>query len=166
MHQFRIEPLGSGHDLQAFDCGVEPLNTYLRRQAGQDVRRNVTTCFLIIEAATGVIAGFYTMAATSIGLVDLPDKLTKKLPKYPVVPAALIGRLAIHVRFQGQGLGGEILVDAIDRVANASIGIYALVVDAKSDAAIRFYQHYGFQSLIGQPDRLFLPLQKMKGLRH
>jgi hypothetical protein len=93
--EFVVEPLGSGHDRTSFVCGVEPLDRYFRNQAGQDVRRRATACFVCQERATGQIAGYYTLSAGSILLTDLPAQLAKRLPRYPTVPIARLGRLAV-----------------------------------------------------------------------
>ena len=91
--QFRIEPLGDQHNRAAFSCGVEALDRYLQKQAGQDVRKYVAAVFVITPDG-GSIAGFYTLSAHVINLSDLPDKVAKKLPRYPNVPATLLGTLA------------------------------------------------------------------------
>ena len=84
--------------------------------------------------------------------------MTRRLPRYPTVPAALIGRLAVDQRFRGQGLGAALIVDAIARAMRAEPAIFALVVDAKDDAALRFYQHLGFRQLVSHPMRMYLPV--------
>jgi GNAT superfamily N-acetyltransferase len=80
------------------------------------------------------------------------------LPRYPVVPAALLGRLALDRGYQGKGLGGVLLGDALIRTARAELGVFAMVVDAEDAAARRFYEHYGFTRLPGDTRRLCLPL--------
>ena len=84
--------------------------------------------------------------------------MTRRLPRYPTVPAALIGRLAVDQRFRGLGLGAAMIVDAIARAMGAESAIFAMVVDAKEDTALRFYQHLGFQRFVGLPMRLYLPV--------
>lgn len=155
---FSIEPLAGGHDRSAFTCGVVPLDRYFREQATQDVRRRVGNCFVAIETATGAIAGFYTLAATSLLLASIPDDQARRLPRYPSVPAALLARLAVATSFQGRKLGGILLADAIDRVARGDLGAFALVVDAKDDNARRFYEHHGFVAIEDEPMRLILPI--------
>ena len=104
------------------------------------------------------MAAYYTIAATSVALVDLPGDEAKRLPRYPTVPAVRIGRLAVDERFQGRGLGGALLIDATRRTLQAAPAVYALVVDAKNDQAVAFYQRYLFRPMIDQPRTLFLPL--------
>ncbi len=154
---FRLEPLDE-HDRSAFGCGEEPLDRYFKTQVTQDIRRNITNCFVALEAATGALAGFYTIAATSIATPDLPAEVTKRLPRYPTLPGVRVGRLAVDQRFRGKGLGGALLVDAAERALRSEVAAYAMVVDAKNEQAVAFYEHHGFQRLASQPQTLFLPL--------
>lgn len=153
---FRLEPLGEKHDRTNFSCGQEPLDRYIRTQATQDIRRRISTCFVAVETDTGNLAAYYTLAAASIPTPDLPAEITKKLPRYPTLPAVRIGRLAVDLRFQGRGLGGALLADALRRVLAAAPAAFALLVDAKDDKAVAFYRRYGFAPLAGQPRTLFL----------
>lgn len=152
-----IEPLGAAHDRKAFLCGVPALDRYLHELAAQDMRRRISNCFVAVDAS-GAIAAYYTFAATSFPLTDLPPELTKRLPRYAALPAGLIGRLAVDRRYRGQRLGGALIMDATQRAANADPAIFALVVDAKDDAAVAFYRHVGFQSFASRPLSLFVPL--------
>lgn len=160
---FRVVPLDSTHDRNAFDSGSAPLNRYLREQVTQDVRRRVTACFVALNA-THQIAGYYTLASASVLLSDLPAAIAKRLPRYPTVPAVRMGRLAIDQNFQGQGLGGALLADALQRAARAEIAAYALLVDAKDTHAAAFYQHHGLLALPDTPLTLFLPLATVQML--
>jgi GNAT superfamily N-acetyltransferase len=155
--RFRIEPLAD-HDRASFVSGAAALDRYLREQAPQDVKRRVATCFVAVSASSGAVAGFYTLTATSVAMDALAPEIARKLPRYPVVPAALLGRLAVSRSYQGQGLGCVLLSDAILRVARAELGVFALLVDAKDDAAQRFYEHFGFTLLPGAGRRLCLPI--------
>jgi GNAT superfamily N-acetyltransferase len=154
---FRLEPL-SGHDRAAFDCGQAELNRYFQSQVTQDIRRHITNCFVAIEAAQELVAGYYTLAAASIPTPALPDELIKRLPRYPSLPAVRIGRLAVDRRFQKRGLGGALLADAAHRALQAAAAAYTLLVDAKDEQASAFYRHHGFHPLTSQPRTLFLPL--------
>ncbi|TAM55034.1 MAG: GNAT family N-acetyltransferase [Paraburkholderia sp.] len=154
---FRLSLLDTTHDRNAFDSGSEPLNRYLKEQVGQDVRRRVAACFVAL-ASDDRIAGYYTLASASLLLTDLPAGIGKKLPRYPTVPTVRMGRLAIDRAFKGQGLGGALLADALDRAARSEIAAYALMVDAKDDDAAAFYRHHGFIALPDAQRTLFLPL--------
>ena len=154
---FRIEPLGSAHNRKGFCCGVAALDPYFQDLATQDVRRRVSNCFVACNA-DGVVAAYYTFAATGFPLSDLPLEETKRLPRYGLLPAALIGRLAVDERFRGQRLGSALVVDAARRAAGSDPAIFALVVDAKDDAAAAFYLHLGFGRFASRPMSLYLPL--------
>jgi GNAT superfamily N-acetyltransferase len=149
---YRIEPLGA-HDRRSFTCGSDALDRYFREQVTQDARRRIASCFVAL-GADGDIAGYYTLAPTAIALDALPPERARKLPRYPVIPAFLLGRLAISSRHQGQRLGAAMLADAILRVTRAEITGYAMVVDAKDEAAARFYEHLEFTRLATDPLRL------------
>jgi GNAT superfamily N-acetyltransferase len=155
---FVIAPLAAGHDRQAFSCGAEPLDRYLQTQAAQDVRRHIANCFVASPLQGNAVAGYYTLSAASIPMTDLPEALARKLPRYPVLPAALIGRLAVDRLWQGRQLGAALLFDAIARAIRADAAVFALIVDAKDEAAARFYGHYGFEAFSGRAKRLFLPV--------
>lgn len=153
-----IEPLASRHDRAAFSCGEPALDEWFHRRAGQDERRDVARVFVAVDDAFGVV-GFYSLSAFTLALADLPDDLARKLPRYDVIPAALIGRLARDERVRGQGVGELLLADAGRRILSASraLAVFAIVVDAKNERAIEFYKAFGFQPFLTRPNRLFLP---------
>ncbi len=155
---FSICPLKAEHDRPAFACGHAALDRYLHSQASQDVRRKVANCFVAIAADVGAIAGYYTLAAASLPFNELPEAQAKKLPRYPVLPAALIGRLAVDRRWRGTGLGGALLFDALMRAARAEPAVFAVIVDAKDEQASAFYRHFGFAAFASRPLSLFLPI--------
>lgn len=154
---FQLALLDAAHDRTTFNSGSDPLDRYLREQVTQDVRRRVSACFVAL-ADRQRIAGYYTLASASLLLADLPASTGKKLPRYPTVPAVRMGRLAVDQAFKGQGLGGALLADALDRAARSEIAAHALMVDAKDEAAAAFYRHHGFIALADSPRTLFLPL--------
>jgi GNAT superfamily N-acetyltransferase len=154
---YRVVPLGAQHNRESFSCGTPALDQYFKTQVSQDVKRRVASCFVALDASQS-IAGFYTLAATSVALTDLPASNAKKLPRYPLVPAVRMGRLAVSSAHQGLGLGAALLANALQRAASADIAAYAFVVDAKDDQAGRFYTHHGFISLPDAALTLFLPL--------
>jgi GNAT superfamily N-acetyltransferase len=155
----KIEPLGSHHDRAGFICGVESLDRYLKTQASQDVKRMANGVFILTgRDKPNAILGYYTLCATSLAPGDVPLPARKFVPRYPLVAATLIGRLAIARESQGKGLGTLLLADALRR-AYASAGIVGssmVVVDAISEQAATFYEATGFVRL---PDslRLILP---------
>jgi len=154
---FRIEALSSGRNRKHFSSGVEPLDRYLREMATQDIKRRVSNCFVALDDRD-VIAGYYTLAATSLPFTELSAEEAKRLPRYPLLPAGLIGRLAVDQAFQGRRLGGALVIDAAWRAAAAEPAIFALIVDAKDDNAAAFYEHLQFRRFVSQPSSLFLPI--------
>jgi ribosomal protein S18 acetylase RimI-like enzyme len=155
--RFRIEALSSAHDRGGFSSGAEPLDRYLRELATRDIRRRLSNCFVALDD-DGVVAGYYTFAATSLPLTELSSEETKRLSRYALLPAGLIGRLAVDRRFQGRRLGGVLILDAAARAARGDPAIFALIVDAKDDAAAAFYEHLQFRRFASKPMTLFLPL--------
>lgn len=152
-----IEPLGKSHDRTAFACGRAELDDWFKRRAGQDERRNLARVFVAVDAALGVV-GFYSLGAFTLALEDLPGDLAGKLPRYDAIPAALIGRLARDVRVRGQGVGELLLADAIRRILGVGqdLAVFAIIVDAKDEAAQAFYESFGFKAFPSRPNRLFL----------
>jgi GNAT superfamily N-acetyltransferase len=156
---FLIEPLGPGHDRKSFSSGVEALDRYLREQATQDVRRRVTACYVALDEPATRIAGYYTLAAGGVALSGLPTSLARRLPRYPSVPVARLGRLAVDLAYRGRKLGSALLWDAGLRALRSELAAFALVVDAKDEPAEAFYQHHGFVPLASSASRqLVLPL--------
>jgi ribosomal protein S18 acetylase RimI-like enzyme len=163
--RFVVEPLGPKHDRAAFSCGVQTLDTYLHKQAGQDLKKRVAVPFVITpDGAT--IAGYYTLSQYSVQLDEVPAEVAKKLPKYPMVPATLLGRLAVSSGFRGQGHGATLLMDALYRTLHHSreVASAGVIVDAKDAAAIAFYKKYGFLELPRIERRLFQPMGTVEEL--
>jgi len=159
---FSIVQLAGTHARDDFDCGVERLNQYLQAYARQDVARGAASVYVatLIDAPTE-IAGYYTLAATAIRLSALPPNAIKKLPRYPMVPSTLLGRLAVTRRNHGRGLGEWLLLDALRRSLDASttVGSSMVIVDAKNDAAALFYERYGFIRLPQDRSRLVITMK-------
>lgn len=159
MPSYAIRAFDRDADNTRFDCGEPHLNEYLRRYASQDVKRGVARVFIATpDEASEQIAGFFILSAASVQCETLPDFWRKKLPRYPV-PVALLGRLAVDRTFQGRGVGSILLADACRKVnlASQALAVAAMIVDAKSAAAARFYSHFGFIELPGQTQRMILP---------
>jgi GNAT superfamily N-acetyltransferase len=155
---FVIAQLTAAHDRQTFSCGAEALDRYLQTQATQDVRRHIANCFVASPLQSSAVAGYTTLSAASIPMTGLPAERLRKLPRTPVLPAALIGRLAVDRSFQGRQLGAAMLFDAIACAIRADAAVFALLVDAKDEAAARFYRHHGFEAFSGRAGRMFLPV--------
>lgn len=152
-----IEPLGKQHVRAGFTCGEPELDEWFRKRASQDERRNFARVFVAVDDALGVV-GFYSLSAFTLSLENMPDEFARKLPRYDAIPAALIGRLARDEKVRGRGHGELLLADAVRRILGASqtLAVFAIVVDAKDERAVKFYEAYGFQAFPLTPRRLFL----------
>jgi len=162
----QIEKLASHHERADFSCGIESLDRYLKNQAGQDARRNIAVVYVQLEDDEKTVAGYYSLSSASINTGEFPAEIAKKLPKYPRVPATLIGRLAVDRKHHGKGLGERLLLDGLSRsYENSSrIASIAVIVDADNEAAVSFYQRYGFEVLPDQPRRLFIQMTTVEKL--
>ena len=158
---YAVEPLGSQHDRTAFSCGVETLDRYFKQQAGQEGRRHVANCFVGVHRGKNSVGGYYTLCATSVIFDNLPETFRKKLPRYPEVPAALLGRLAVDTRHRGERLGEFLLFDAMRRTLHADLAAAILVVDAKDELATTFYKDYDFLDIGPGRKRLYLPVSEI-----
>jgi len=153
-----IEPLGKHHDRAQFSCGKPALDDWFRHRASQDEKRNVARVFVACDNELG-IAGFYSLSAFTLAIEDVPEHVAGKLPRYDAIPAALIGRLARDERARGRGLGELLLADAVRRILTAgrSLAVFAIIVEAKDDRAVAFYESFGFRPFPTRARRLFLP---------
>lgn len=161
--QFQL--LDKTHDRQSFTCGEKSLDSYLKQYASQDIKRNINRLFVATEQKQKAIVAYYSLSANSLDVNNLPEKIKSRLPKYPI-PVSLLGRLAVSIDFQGQGIGKIVLADALKRVYHASqaMAVYAVVVDALDETAKQFYEKFGFIPLAKKKMSLFLPLQTIKQL--
>ena len=161
----RFEPLGPAHDRAGFSCGVEALDLYLRTRARQDLKKRVALPFVLTSDGK-TVCGYYTLSQYAVELDKIPPDLAAKLPKYPFVPATLIGRLAVNIEFRGRGFGELLLMDALNRCLKGSeqVASAAVLVDAKDESAAGFYKKYGFIELPHTPRRLFLPMATVEKL--
>lgn len=162
----RIEALASHHGRAEFSSGVDSLDRYFRTQASQDARRKANGVFVLVEPMRpDLVLGYYTLCATGLPQGDVPAAARKHIPRYPLVSATLLGRLAVAQARQGRRLGAILLADAVRRThaSAATIGSSMLVVDAISERAAAFYESNGFVRL---PDslRLVLPMQVISAL--
>lgn len=157
-----IEPLASYHDRAAFSCGEPALDAYIRQQAGQDVKRDLAACYVLCEQGSVTIIGYYTLSATSVELTALPPELAKRSGRYALVPAILLGRLAVDNRFQGQDMSTLLLLDALRRALHTGVGVKLIVVDALNERAAAFYERRQFRRFADQPRRLYLTLSTVR----
>lgn len=161
--EYRVEPLGAAHDRSAFVSGIPELDQYLRHQAGQDARRKVAAPFVMVGRDSAIL-GYYTLSAYSIKLGQLPERIVRRLPRYPLLPATLLGRLAVASSHRGQRLGRFLLMDALHRSWRntsevASVGV---VVEALDEAARAFYLHHEFIQFLDHDRKLFLAMSTIE----
>ena len=144
------------HDRKGFDCGEPALNKYLLEQVSQDIRNDYVKLFVATEENANKILDYYTLSSTGVPLQNIPESRRKKLPKYPFVPAILLGRLAVDKTVQGQRLGSQLAANAIIRSMDSSAAWAIMVVDAKDDKAGEFYKHFLFTPLLDDPKHLYV----------
>ena len=160
-----IESLAKRHNRASFSCGELPLDEYLKKYAIQNERLHVSRHYVAVSPETNFILGYYSLSASSVEWETLPVDARKKLPKYPV-PVAHLGRLAVDQTAQGKGLGEFLLLDALARVVRLTdeIGIQAVEVVAVSENARRFYETYGFRSLLDDQLHLYVAVATVRKL--
>lgn len=159
---YSVESLGD-HDRLSFACGVEDLDRYLHVQAGQDAKRKVTAPFVMIDADRTIV-GYYTLSAYAVRVGELPADLARQLPRYPLLPATLLGRFAVSTVHQGQKLGRLLLMDALFRSwkTTTQVGSIGVVAEAYNDAVRDFYLHYEFIPLLEHPRKLFIAMRTIQ----
>ncbi|WP_438711296.1 GNAT family N-acetyltransferase [Aquimarina muelleri] len=160
--------LDSSHKREGFECGKEQLDNYLKKQASQDMKKQLAACFVVTEEENkeNIVKGYYTLSNAGIPRDLVPLKYQKRFPKsYDSIPATLLGRLARDISYAGQGIGEFLLLDALYNayVASKKIGSFAVVVDPIDDKAIKFYEKYGF-ILLPDSEKMFLPMKTVNQL--
>jgi predicted GNAT family N-acyltransferase len=149
------------HDRNGFHCGEPLLDEFLRKYAAQQSARGVTSVFVLVDdGQPHKILGYYTLSAAQVDVSQLSRADQKRLPRYPI-PCFRLGRLARDIGSRGSGVGGVLMGLAVERcrAATVSIGAYALLVDAKSNSAKSFYEHYGFILCADSAMTLYMPLR-------
>jgi GNAT superfamily N-acetyltransferase len=161
----QIEKLRRGHDRSGFDCGEPDLNEFLRKHAGQNQRKKLSTTYVAVEAGMSDVLGYYSISSGQIEGEDLSDEQRAGLPRYPV-PAVKLARIAIDRRVQGRGLGRSLMIDALRRILAVAeiVGIHAVEVDAMSPVARDFYLKLGFQPLQDDELHLYISLRTVARL--
>ncbi len=162
--EFRFETLHAAkHRRSEFRCESQALTDYLWQQARKEMAARMSACFVLVPVSDpGRIVGYYTLSAASVALAKLPVALSRRLPKYPEVPATLLGRLARALDFKGKGIGALLITDALRRARAhaAEIGSVAILTDPKDAKAAAFYGQFGFQPL--HEGRMFVSMQQVE----
>jgi GNAT superfamily N-acetyltransferase len=163
---YRIEPLAKHHDRDGFNCGVDSLDLYLKTQAAQDMRRKANAVLVLApQDSPSWIAGYFTLCAYGLAPGAIPEAARKHIPRYPMVSATLMGRLAVAAEIQGQGLGAILLAKALAKAYESAnqVGSSMVVVDAIDERAAGFYAAHGFIQL-PESMRLILPMRAISAL--
>lgn len=163
----KIESLDSRkHERSQFSCGKDSLNTYIIKQASQDLERRVSTTFVLIDAPESEVLAYYTLSSYTVEIMALEESLTKRLLRYPLVPATLLGRLAVDEKQKGKGFGELMLIDALRKSLEVSkkVASLAVVAEAINEKAVGFYIKYGFQQFNQNPMKLYLPMKTIEVL--
>jgi len=160
-----VERLDKSHDKEEFDCGDTGLNEYLHRFARPNTERGIGTTYVAVRRGRKRVLAYYTISSGQVAREDMPDRDRKSLPRYPI-PVVRIGRLASDVTVRGQGLGTLMLIDALRRARELAdvLGIYAVEVDALNDDALRFYEKFGFKSLLDDKQHLYISMKTVRRL--
>lgn len=164
MIAWRIERLQSHHEREGFDCGNVELNAFLLRFSGQNERKGLGRTYVAVADPDGKrVVGYYTISTGHVVIEHLAAEQRRGLPRYPL-PVVRLGRLAVDVRYQRQGLGALLLRHGLGRAlaVSATVGVYAVDVTAKDERARDFYVKFGFIPLVDSPMHLFLPLETIR----
>lgn len=159
----KLQILNSNHNRSGFSCGIQVLDSYIKERATQDIKRGICAVHVLSENETEII-GFYTLAPHAIHISTLPIEIAKKYPSDLPLSCWLIGRLAVDVKYQKQGIGKILLMDALNKILKLSeqAGGYCIAVDAKDECVKQFYMKYGFEPITTNPLRLFLPIKSIQ----
>ncbi len=154
------------HDRSSFACGVDSLDDYIKTRASQELKKRVSTPYVLTDSPSGLVLGYYCLSSYSIASTELDESTAKKLPRYPLLPAVLLGRLAVDSGYQGKGYGGFLLLDAMKRCFELSdrLAAVAMVVDAISQSVASFYQDYGFIEFPDDPMKLYISMVEIEKL--
>lgn len=163
----KIEPLdGRRHVRSDFCCGKDNLDKYIRNQASQDLKRRVSTVFVLIDDPEIRVLAYYTLSSYTVNITALDEAFAKRLPRYPLLPATLLGRLAVDNRQKGKRLGELLLVDALKKSLDTArqVASLAVIAEALDEQALGFYTKYGFQQFRQEPMMLYLPMKSIEEL--
>jgi predicted GNAT family N-acyltransferase len=154
------------HIRSSFCCGKDSLDTYIRKQASQDLQKRISTVFVLTDDPEMNVFAYYTLSAYTVNISDLEESFAKRLPRYPALPATLLGRLAVDNNQKGKGFGELLLIDALKKSLDATMQVasLAVIVEALDERALSFYIKYGFKQFKQEPMKLYLPMKSVEEL--
>ena len=157
---------GQKHIRSNFCCGKESLDTYIRKQASQDLKKRVSTIFVLIDDPDMHILAYYTLSSYTIDIAALEESFAKRLPRYPALPATLLGRLAVDNDQKGKRFGELLLIDSLQKSLRAAtqVASIAVIAEALDERALSFYTKYGFKQFNQEPMKLYLPMKSVEEL--
>jgi ribosomal protein S18 acetylase RimI-like enzyme len=168
-----IEPFDPDkHDRTAFSCGIDQVDNFFKKTANKLSKADNLRVWVMTDAKGGLI-GFYATNAHSVDYQALPPKYARTRPGHGQIPAAYISMIGVDLSFQGKGYGGDLLIDCLRRLAQASeaLGVAVVMLDVldcgdpeKVERRLVLYKGYGFEPLTSNPLRLFLPMATVKAL--
>jgi predicted GNAT family N-acyltransferase len=152
------------HDRSSFTCGIDSLDDYIKTRASQELKKRVSTPYVLTDSPERQVLGYYCLSSYSIASTELDESIAKKLPRYPLLPATMLGRLAVDSGHQGRGYGDLLVANALIRSLELSkqLASFAVVVDAISQGAAIFYQRHGFIEFLDDPMKLYLPVETIE----
>ncbi len=155
------------HDRSYFTCGVDSLDDYIKTRASQELKKKVSTPFVLTDSPDHRVLGYYCLSSYSVAMVDIEASTSKKLPRYPLLPAILLGRLAVDSGYQGKLHGKRLLLDALKRSCDTAkqVASVAVVVDAIDQDAVSFYRRYGFIEFQTDPMKLYISMVEIEELK-
>ncbi|EEY89335.1 Acetyltransferase (GNAT) family protein [Prolinoborus fasciculus] len=158
----KIEVLQDHHQKKSFNCGQDDLNKFIKQYASQHQKSGTSKTYVAIDDDTQQVRGFYYLSSTSIGFDRVDAVLIQQLPRYPL-PCVVVGRFAVDQTAQGRGIGKVLLAHALKQVSKVAqiIGVNFVVIHAKDQKAMEFYQRFGFISLTSNPLTLIYPMSEI-----
>jgi len=163
----KIESLDSRKHIRSdFCCEKDSLDNYIRKQASQDIKKRVATVFVLIDDPEYQVMAYYTLSSHTVKVECIDENFAKHLPRYPLLPAILLGRLAVDTSQKGKRLGELMLIDALKKALNASrqVASLAVIAEALDENAVNFYMKYGFEKFKQDPMKLYLPMKSIEEL--
>jgi predicted GNAT family N-acyltransferase len=147
-------------------CGKSSSDEYIRERASQDLKKRVSTVFVLIDAPETNVLAYYTLSSYTVNITALDESFVKRLPRYPLLPATLLGRLAVDSDQKGKRFGQLLLLDALKKSLDTSkkVASVAVIAEALDEQASDFYLKYGFQQFVHETMKLYLPMKSVEEL--